>query len=119
MGIPGPYIPGNIGARAPIFPGIQGPGSPFSREYGDPGSPYFRENGDPLEKMGTPVWQTIFWEFRDPQCDVWAVPVLTRRKRGRVASLTPDLFCRPENGGTNQIAVDSELKPRGCLFFFT
>ena len=21
---------------------------------------------------------------------------------GRVASLTPDLFCRPENGGTNQ-----------------
>ena len=69
MGIPGPYIPGNIGTRVPIFPGIQGPGSPFSWEYGDPGSPYFRENGDPLGKMGTPVWQTIFWEFRDPQCD--------------------------------------------------
>ena len=33
----------------------------------------------------------------------WAAPVLTRRKRGWVASLTPDLFCRPENSGTNQI----------------
>ena len=40
------------------------------------------------------------------------------KERTRVASLTPDLFCRPENGGTNQIAVDldSELKPRGCLY---
>ena len=26
----------------------------------------------------------------------------SRGERGRVASLTPDLFCRPENGGTNQ-----------------
>ena len=41
MGIPGPYIPGNIGTRDPHISG----------------------------KMGTPVWQTIFWEFRDPQCD--------------------------------------------------
>ena len=29
----------------------------------------------------------------------------SRRKRGRVASLSPDLFRRPENSGTNQIAV--------------
>ena len=37
------------------------------------------ENGDPPKwgswvpilpgKWGPPVWQTIFWEFRDPQCD--------------------------------------------------
>ena len=46
----------------------------------------------------------------------WAAPVLTRRKRGRVASLTPDLFCRPENGGPNQIAIDSELMPH--VFFY-
>ena len=32
----------------------------------------------------------------------WAAPVLTRRER-RGASPSPDLFYRPENGGTNQI----------------
>ena len=68
MGIPGPYIPGKY-RNLPFSREYGDPGSPFSREYGDPGSPYFRENGDPLGKMGTPVWQTIFWEFRDPQCD--------------------------------------------------
>ena len=39
MGIPGPHTPGKMGTP---FPG---------------------ENGDPLYGM------TIFWEFRDPQCD--------------------------------------------------
>ena len=29
----------------------------------------------------------------------------SRGERGRVESLSPDLFRRPENGGTNQIAV--------------
>ena len=50
-GDPGPYIPGSMGTRVPIFPGVWGPGIPIF-----PG------------KWGPPVWQTIFWEFRDPQC---------------------------------------------------
>ena len=51
---------------AMIFPSDQiscNTGSLYFREY-----PHM-ENGNPLGKMGTPVWQTIFWKFRDPQCD--------------------------------------------------
>ena len=56
------------------------PGSPYSWEYRDPG-PHFPGSmgtrdphisgkmGTPFEKWGPPVWQTIFWKFRDPQCD--------------------------------------------------
>ena len=41
--------------------------------------------------------QPVIWgTFR------WAAFILMRRKRERIASLTPDLFCRPENGGTMQ-----------------
>ena len=52
------HCSGNIGTRVPIFRGVWGPGIPiFPGKWGPP-----QENGDP-------VWQTIFWEFRDPQCD--------------------------------------------------
>ena len=43
MAIPGPYIPGSMGTRVLIFLGVWG--------------------------LGIPILQTIFWEFRDPQCD--------------------------------------------------
>ena len=74
-----PILPGNIGTR-PYSRENGYPGSLYSREYGDPG-PHFAGSigtrdphiswkmGTPLEKWGPPVWQIIFWEFRDPQCD--------------------------------------------------
>ena len=43
MGIPGPYIPGNIGTWVPIFLGVWGSGIPiFPGKWGSPW-----ENGDP------------------------------------------------------------------------
>ena len=58
-GDPGPHTPGNIGTRDPIFPGSMGTRDPHTH----------RKMGTPLGKWGPPVWRTIFWEFRDPQCD--------------------------------------------------
>ena len=47
-GDPGPHFPGSMGTWDPHIS---------------------RKMGTPLEKWGPPVWQTIFWKFRDPQCD--------------------------------------------------